>query len=130
MAVHLVDANLLIALVVEEHEHHAIAREWAASVQQLALCPIVEGALVRFLVRSGEASATAVAVLDALYATGRCEFWPDALGYRDVDMAHVVGHRQVTDAYLVALARSRDALVATFDRGLAAVSPDAVVLIA
>ncbi len=64
-----------------------------------------------------------------LYASPRCEFWPDAVSYRDADLAHVVGHRQVTDAYLIALARVNGGLLATFDKGMARVTEPRVVLI-
>lgn len=119
MTSYLLDANALIALVVTEHEHHERAVAWVGQVKRFGLCPSVEGSLVRFLVRSGESARTARAILDALYATGRCDFWPDSLGYRDVDLDHVVGHRQVTDAYLASLANAAGAKLATFDRGLA-----------
>lgn len=39
-------------------------------------------------------------------------------------MAGVVGHRQVTDAYLAQLARARSARLATLDRGLCVAHPD------
>jgi len=52
------------------------------------------------------------------------EFWPDDLGYDRVDLQPVVGHRQVTDAYLAALAVAHGSHVATFDRGLAAAHPE------
>lgn len=48
-----------------------------------------------------------------------CEFWPNSLSYADVDLNHVVGHRQVTDAYLLALARTHSATLVTFDAALA-----------
>ncbi len=126
---YLLDANALIALVVADHEHHAPATRWAAAVDGIALCPMVEGALVRFLVRTGEAQATAVAILSALYRSPRCEFWEDALSYEAVELGHVLGHRQVTDAYLVALANSRGGRLATFDRALAAALPSSTELI-
>ncbi len=125
----LLDVNVLIALVVEEHVYHARALAWAASVERFALCPIVEGSLVRFLVRAGESAATASAVLEALYQTERCEFWPDSVSYRNVDLAHVVGHQQVTDAYLASLAVAHDARLVTFDKALAAALPQAVQVI-
>lgn len=128
-AAHLLDANALIALTLTDHEHHRRAASWAITVDRIALCPIVEGSLVRFLVRLGQGQATAKALLDGLYASPRCEFWPDAVSYRDADLGHVVGHRQVTDAYLVAIAASRDARLATFDRGLAEAVPMRVALI-
>jgi predicted nucleic acid-binding protein len=41
----------------------------------------------------------------------------------------VIGHRQVTDAYLVALARRHGGHVATLDAGLAALHGDDVLLL-
>ncbi|MFT4259322.1 TA system VapC family ribonuclease toxin [Microbacterium sp.] len=126
-ATHLIDANVLIALVIEEHEFHQRAQAWVASHPDIALCPMVEGALVRFLVRTGETAATATRILDAL--RDRCEFWADDVSYADIELRGVIGHRQVTDAYLAALARRRSARLATFDRGLALAHQDAVTLI-
>ncbi|MGH3319762.1 MAG: hypothetical protein ACRDN9_06190 [Streptosporangiaceae bacterium] len=41
----------------------------------------------------------------------------------------MVGHRQVTDAYLAQLARTQGRAFATFDKGLAAAHPDVAELI-
>lgn len=119
----LLDANALIALVVFEHEHHDTVVRWAAASGKLAVCPIVEGALVRFLVRVGETSTTAAAILSSLHTSSRCVFWPDSLSYADAGLGHVVGHRQVTDAYLAALAASRGGRLATLDQGLVEALP-------
>jgi uncharacterized protein len=120
---YLLDSNALIALVISDHEHHDIAARWVAGVDEIALCPIVEGALVRFLVRVGESHTTAVAILSNLYSSPRCAFWSDSISYKAANLGHVIGHRQVTDAYLVALAASRDCRLATFDQALAEVLP-------
>lgn len=74
----------------------------------MALCPVVEGALVRYLVRTGESAATAAEVLRAMHATPACPFWPDAVSYADLDLSPVRGHRQVTDLHLVGLVSARD----------------------
>ena len=124
--IYLLDANALIALVVADHEHHDRATRWATEVDAIALCPIVEGALVRFLVRAGEGQATAISILSALYRSPLCQFWEDAVSYEAVELGHVVGHRQVTDAYLAGLAQSRGGRLATFDRALADALPDRV----
>jgi len=117
--VYLLDANVLIAMTVAEHEHHSRVSAWLATVDRVALCPIVEGSLVRFLVRIGESHHAAREILRSLGANPRCEFWSDDLSYADADLSHVRGHRQVTDAYLAALAATRDgALLATLDAGL------------
>jgi predicted nucleic acid-binding protein len=44
-------------------------------------------------------------------------------------MTGVIGHRQVTDAYLAHLARTRNGRLATFDQGLAKTHPDVVDLV-
>lgn len=131
MTTYLLDAHVLIALTVQEHEHHRRVAAWAADVDHVALCPIVEGALVRWLVRVGERATVAVDVLRRLHADARCEFWPDSLSYAAADLSGIRGHRQVTDAYLVALVASRgDARLATLDRALARTSPETTALLA
>jgi toxin-antitoxin system PIN domain toxin len=121
----LLDANVLIALVVDDHVHHDPAEAWLGTRSSVfATCPITEGSLVRLLIREGQSGATARMVLDALAADPRHEFWADDASYRDVDLAGVIGHRQVTDAYLAHLARSHNARLATFDHGLAKLHHD------
>jgi predicted nucleic acid-binding protein len=126
---HLLDANALIALVVDEHEHHARAAAWVSEVGQVALCPIVESALVRYLLRCGEPQATAVAILSALYRSPRCAFWEDHISYAEARLGHISGHRQVTDAYLGSLAARRGARLGTFDAALVSALPDVAELI-
>lgn len=130
MTTHLLDANVLIALCVAEHEHHERASAWVDTVGRVALCPIVEGALLRFLIRLGETARTGSTVLAGVRALDRVEFWPDAISYVDAAPDDVRGYRQVTDAYLAALARSvAGARLATLDEGLAAAHPDVAVLL-
>jgi len=86
--------------------------------------------LVRFLLRLGESPETAATVLIGVRASDRCEFWPDAVSYSDVDLSTIRGHRQVTDSYLVALAHNQAGLLATFDVALAARHPERSVLVA
>lgn len=130
MTTYLLDANVLIALTVAEHEHHERATTWAAGIDRFAVCPVVEGSLVRFLVRIGESPAVATQLLGAIHATRSCVFWPDGVSYVDADLRHVRGHRQVTDAYLVSLAAGRgDAKLATMDEGLCQERPDLTLLV-
>ena len=56
-------------------------------------------------------------------------FWPDQISYATVRWGGVIGHRQVTDAYLVALAQHHNGRVASLDRGLAALHGDVVQLL-
>jgi toxin-antitoxin system PIN domain toxin len=126
----LLDANVLVALTVSDHVHHRAAETWfAGSDAPFATCPITQGSLVRLLIRQGQSAASAQGVVAALGRHPRHEFWQDAVSFTDVPMRGVVGHRQVTDAYLAELTRSRGGRLATFDQGLAAVHTDVAELI-
>lgn len=128
--VYLLDSNVLIALAVREHEFHAAAHRWFGGVSRVAVCPITEGALVRFLLRGGESASIAQSVVAAIHALTVCEFWHDDISYRDIDLGGVYGHRQVTDSYLVGLAVARPtSQLATFDRLLAVRRPESCHLV-
>jgi hypothetical protein len=128
----LLDANVLVALADASHVHHAAAVRWFASTDlAFATCPITQGALVRVMLRLGTvgSSSAAIQLLKGFTDHPRHRFWSDDLAYADIEWHGVVGHRQVTDAYLAALARQHGAKLASFDRGLAALHPDVVILI-
>ena len=97
--VHLLDGNVLVALVSHEHVHHAAAQRWfAASSCPFATCPITQGTLLRLLLRVGEvAPQIAVEVLSRLAAHARHRFWPDTSNYEQISWRGVLGHRQVID---------------------------------
>jgi toxin-antitoxin system PIN domain toxin len=125
----LLDTNLLIALVVGDHVHHALAEEWfIRDGGQFATCPTTQGALVRFLIRHGATATEATTVLRGVINNDRHTFWPDDNTY-DIDLVGVISHRQVTDAYLAHLARAHTARLVTLDRGLAALHPDVTDLV-
>lgn len=129
---HLLDGNVLVALVTSTHVHHAAAQRWFASGDQpFATCPITQGTLLRLLMRLGEMTAeAATAVLAGVTSHNRHRFWADDLGYAKVLWRGVIGHRQVTDAYLAALARRHRGRLVTFDTGLAALHSDVAVELA
>lgn len=127
--VHLLDANVLIALVLPEHQHHGRARRWFAGGPVVATSPTVQGALLRTVVRQG---SPVTAGLEALHVLGdhpRHRQWLDDALYTDVDLRHVRGHRQVTDAHLAGLARRHGGRVATMDEGLGLAAPDVAVVL-
>jgi toxin-antitoxin system PIN domain toxin len=126
----LTDGNLLVALTVVEHVHHDTALDWFERTEpEIATCPITEGTLLRFLVRAGRPAGEAVAVLEAMRARPWHHFWPDAIPYEPGHLVGVIGHRQITDAYLVALARHHGGRLATLDRGLAVLHGEDVELL-
>jgi len=125
----LLDANVLIALTTAEHLHHERTERWAERVDRFAVCATVEGAWMRFAVRLGARPEDGKKLLVALRSRPGFEFWHESISYVDVDTRHIQGHRQVTDAYLAGLARSRGAVLATLDQGLAEDCPDSTFLV-
>ena len=126
----LLDANVLIALAIKGHVHHRSAQQWlAAHTSSFATCPATEGSLVRLVLRQGDAAAAAQTLLAGFALDARHEFWPDDTPYADVDFSGVIGHRQVTDAYLAHLARVHNGRLATFDQGLAKLHGDVADLV-
>jgi toxin-antitoxin system PIN domain toxin len=126
----LLDANVLTALTVTDHIHHEVVEGWFVERSEpFATCPVTQGALVRLLLRNGSGARDAIEVVRGLRAADGHEFWPDELSYDAVDMRGVVGHKQVTDAYLAGLARSRSGRLATLDRALAVLHDDVALLV-
>lgn len=126
----LFDGSVLIALAFPEHDHHIAAGRWYAGLDDaFATCPITQGSLLRFLLRVGSNVATAQTILAQITELPRHVFWPDSVGYLEVRLENLQGHRQVTDAYLAQLARVNHGRLATFDEGLAALHADVADLV-
>jgi uncharacterized protein len=123
----LLDANVLIALSAPDHMEHKRAKCWFFSEpsRKFASCPITQGALLRFQLRFGRdiTALDAWGLLTRVCALPNHEFWPDNLSYDQVVPTGILGHRQVTDSYLVALAKKRNSKLATMNEGLAAMYP-------
>jgi uncharacterized protein len=123
----LLDVNVLVALAWDSHVHHAATRSWFAehAAAGWETCPLTESGFVRVssnpkvLVHPIGVEA-ARAVLSALRATGGHRFVTDDVSITDADVPGIAGHRQVTDAHLLTLARRRGVRVVTFDRGMLA----------
>ncbi len=128
MTRYLLDVNLVIALVDPAHVQHDLAHEWFSRVGRLrfATCPITENGLLRIVghPKYPGTPGTPGAVLHSLTALRAMpghQFWPDEISIADqahIDPARLASHSQVTDSYLLALARSRGGRLATLDRRL------------
>lgn len=128
----LLDGKVLVALVDEAQVHHVQARSWFSKLSgDFATCPLTQGTLLRLMMRLGGLGAEqALAVLATLTLHARHRFWPDALPCEQVQWHGVMGHRQVTVAYLAGLARHHGGKPASFDRGRVTLHPDVAVAVA
>jgi uncharacterized protein len=124
----LLDANLLIALTHSAHVHHLEAHAWFAELpdRQFATCALTQLAFVRLscnarVVGADITPAQAMQALTELASHTGHRYWadtPEPLGLATLTSAALVGHRQVTDAYLLGLAAQQGQILATLDRGL------------
>jgi len=123
----LLDVNVLLALVAPQHVHHVAARTWFASgLTRWATTPITETGLVRLVLNPAVMGGayTAPAALQPLRGIrkppGHVFVADDAsLAETPVSLHALIGHRQVTDLHLLALAVAHGMRLATFDRRLA-----------
>ena len=130
--VRLLDGNVLVALSDSAHVHHEVAVSWFMLLDApFATCPITQGTLLRLLLQFKAVNDVGVAAdfLARFTAHPRHHFWPDSLPYTSIAWKGVFGQRQVTDAYLAALARHHGGRLATFDQGLAALHVDVAELL-
>ena len=133
MSVYLPDVNVLIAVVWPSHIHHRIAREWFSMEARSgwATCPFTQAGFIRIssnpaIITDAVSPREAIAVLTRLTDVGQHEFWRDELSCAErnelpVDL--LIGHRQVTDAYLLGLAILNEGRLATMDRGIMGLLP-------
>ena len=120
----LLDVNVLIALLDAAHIHHQRARQWLE--QSLhhgwASCPLTQNGCLRIMAQPAYPQALPLAAvaqrLGQAAATPAHLFIADDYSLLDADSLHwpqLLGHRQVTDAYLLGLAVRHGCRFVSFD---------------
>jgi toxin-antitoxin system PIN domain toxin len=130
----LLDINILTALLWPAHEHHDVAHRWfggrgdapwaTCSLSQLGFIRIISNPAFS---RDALSPVEALALLAENLVHPAHEFWTDSLQVPAAVQrmaARLQGHKQLTDAYLVAVAHRRKGVLATFDRGLRTLAGD------
>ncbi len=128
MARYLLDANTLIALCWSNHIHHTMALAWFKNHSRhgWATCALTQAAFVRVILQpafSGE-SMQAHEVIELLARTTshpQHHYLPIDFDMLQVQVActgGLLGHRQITDAWLLATAIRHKAKLVTFDAGI------------
>ena len=122
---HLLDTNVLLALLDQAHVHNQTAEEWFDSPGlQWALCPFTEAGVLRFLTRpkTGNLSMEQVtAMLDQLRQQPGYHYQPIAADWQTLMKPfskRIHGHNQITDAYLLGLAMREGMVLTTFDKAI------------
>ncbi len=126
---YLLDVNVWVALVDEAHAHHAQALAFMQRRKlQIATCPLVENGVIRVLNLPGYSRYGPVGFdkvrskLRDICADMDHAFWPDDVSLRTegtINWSRVLGHNQITDVYLLALAVTHKGALATLDHRVA-----------
>lgn len=123
----LLDINVLLALLDSDHVNHERALHWLDDEigDGWASCAITQNGFVRVISQprypSPISPAEAIDLLGRACDTAHHEFWdcrPSLLDARVVDRSRLHGPRQVTDAYLLALATARGGRFVSLDRSV------------
>ena len=122
----LLDVNVLVALFNPDHIHHDTAHDWFAEnhTRGWATCPLTEQGVVRILANPKywsefERTSALVERLAKFCSSRHHHFWSDTVSLRDrelFDLSYIAGHRQLTDVYLLGLAKKMKGRLATFDQ--------------
>ena len=122
----LLDVNALVALVWDSHVHHVRMRAWfdRRGRSGWSTCPVTESGFVRVssnpkVLPSPATIGATLGVLSALRRAKGHRFLADEVSMVDPDLPRIAGHRQVTDAHLLTIARRHRTRVVTFDAELA-----------
>ena len=124
---YLLDVNALLALGMGEHEFHRRIADWIANLEsagefQIATCSITELGFVRIVAQTPrhEYSVEEAKNLLRQLKSKHSETFSFLADTQDITHLPlwVKYPKQVTDGHLVRLAKSKDAVLATLDRGI------------
>ena len=120
----LLDVNVLVALLDKDHNAHEIVAEWFTTHVRKGWfsCPLTQNGCIRIL--SAPQYPQPLHITDAVEKLRQAtsskyhSFISDSISIINddlIDSAYLLGHRQITDAYLLALAVSHDSRFVTLD---------------
>ncbi len=124
----LLDVNVLIALTESGHEHNRRAEEWfnTSGKGDWGVCPLTEAGFLRVTTNPSyrpvpRSVEQAMAVLQMMTVYPGYSFWEIGESWVTLTApfkARVLGHQQVTDAYLLGLAIKKNGVLVTFDAAI------------
>jgi hypothetical protein len=130
----LLDVNILIAMAWPAHEGHERVQQWLVrhAGEGWATCAFTQSAFVRILANpafspNALTPADALRLLQANLDHPAHRFWEEDIGLvKAVEPfgERLIGHRQVSDAYLLGLVIHKKGRLATMDRAVLALLPE------
>ena len=125
---YLLDVNSLIALADPDHQHHRPVQAWfkVSGGANWGVCPLTEAGFVRVTINpvyrpASRTMEQAIAILADFASTPGYRYWPISDSWASLTApfsARLLGHQQVTDAYLLGLAVKQKGILVTFDRAI------------
>jgi uncharacterized protein len=118
---------MLLALLDAAHVHHLRAKDWLLSQPDPAWssCPLTQNGFIRIISQPaypGHLTVTrATELLAQAAATEHHHFWYDDVSFLDESVfnrSRIHGPKQITDAYLLALAVKNDGRFVALDRSI------------
>jgi len=123
----LLDLNVLISMFDVHHLHYLKANDWWAqnSADGWASCPLTQNGFLRILSQPRYNAPIPLSdafryLCEAIESEGH-RFWPDDISLLDeqlINRERVLGPKQLTDIYLLALAVKHGGCLVTFDRAI------------
>jgi toxin-antitoxin system PIN domain toxin len=132
----LLDTSLLLTLLDTQHLGHSRAKSWFAGRSDgWASCAVTQNGFVRVISQprypAPVTPSVAIELIASATASESHEYWQCSLSITDpttIDRSRVLGPKQVTDIYLLALAVAHGGVFVTFDRHVSiGAVPDATV---
>lgn len=122
---YLLDVNVLIAVLDKHHTHHRAAGEWFNTPGlEWALCPFTEAGFLRITTNSKTGFLNleqATALLARLAEEPGYHYQLVQADWRTLTQTfktQIMGHNQVTDAWLLGMALQAGLTLVTFDRAM------------
>jgi len=119
---YLLDVDFLLACGWGSHARHARARGWLERQAAFALCPLTELGFIRVSMSAAYRASFADTQAALANITAREQARWLSADLRVQRLPAITGHADVTDAYLVELARAHGLKLATLDGALCAKS--------
>jgi uncharacterized protein len=120
---YLLDVNVLVALLDEDHQHHRRATAWFDTPGlQWAICPFTEAGFLRYMTRPKTGDVTmeeATVMLERLAQEPGYRYQAISAGWQTLCgpfFKRLFGHNQITDAYLLGVAIHEGLVLVTFDK--------------